>query len=98
MLRVRKVSRVSRTSSGLSSTKRISIAPSIIIASKRKVKCRALVDLCFRPDTSPVTVNDALHNRQTDAGSLEVLNAMQPLKDAEELVDIPHVKTRAVVF
>ena len=42
-------------------------------------------------------VNDALDVRQPDAGALELLMAVQTLKDAEQLPGILRIKTGAVV-
>jgi hypothetical protein len=44
-----------------------------------------------------VPVNDALDVRQPDAGALELLMAVQTLKDAEQLSGILRIKTGAVV-
>jgi hypothetical protein len=43
-------------------------------------------------------LHDPLHDRQTDAGALEVLGAVEPLEDAKQLVGIRHLKSRAVVL
>src|SRR4051812_43800369 len=42
-------------------------------------------------------VDDAGHSRQTDAGTLKFLHAMQSLEDTEEFVGKLHVKPNAVV-
>ena len=62
-----------------------------------EVERRAPIDRRFRPDPPAVTLNDALDDRQADAGALEILRAMQPLEHAEQLVGVAHVETGAIV-
>jgi hypothetical protein len=50
-----------------------------------------------RPRCAAVPVNDPLHNRQADAGAFKFVRAVEALKDAEQFVRIPHVKTGPVV-
>ncbi len=54
-------------------------------------------ELRLRPDAPAVALDDALHDRQADAGAFIFLRAVQPLEDAEELVGVAHVETGAVV-
>ena len=49
------------------------------------------------PDTPPVAVDDPLHNRQPDAGSLKFLGPVEALENPKKLVDILHVKPDAVI-
>src|SRR6266496_1340612 len=63
----------------------------------RKVKRRAAVHCAFRPGSSAVAMNDALDARQTNAGPLELLLAVQPLKHAEQFFGILRIETDAVV-
>jgi len=42
-----------------------------------------------------VPLHDALHDGETDAGSVELLGAMQSLKHAEQLARIRHVESRS---
>ena len=44
-----------------------------------------------------MAMNDALNRCQSDAGSFELVGAMQPLKYAEKLVDVSHVEPNTVV-
>src|SRR6185369_16546083 len=64
---------------------------------RRKVECRALIHRGFGPDTAAVALDDTLHDCQTDAGTCEILCAMQPLKHVEQLVGILHVEADTVV-
>src|SRR5512140_286874 len=59
---------------------------------------RAAIDGRLRPYASAVAADDALHDRKADTGPLVLLGAVQPLKDAEELPDVPNVEAHAVVF
>src|ERR1700694_140543 len=51
----------------------------------------------FGPDAAAVPGHNPLHDREAHAGSGKLLGPMQPLEHAEQLVDITHVETRAVV-
>ena len=42
-------------------------------------------------------MDDALHDREADAGTFEILRAMQPLEHAEELVGVSHIEAGAIV-
>src|SRR5260370_7962272 len=42
-------------------------------------------------------LHDSLHDRQTDAGALELLGAVEPLEDAVQLVGVFHLESRTVV-
>src|SRR5262245_31270241 len=89
---------VSLTSLGLSSTKRISGRRSSMIGSlRREVEGCAPVDGRFGPDTSGMTLYDALCDGQAHAGAFEILGAVQPLEDAEQLVGVLHVEAGAIV-
>src|SRR5258708_16915585 len=44
-----------------------------------------------------MALNDALCNRKTNARAFEFLGAVQPLKNAEQLAGVFHVKAGAVV-
>jgi hypothetical protein len=58
---------------------------------------RALVDRCINPDPAAVALDDALHDRQTNACAFELIVAVEPLEDVEESVGVFHVEYRAVV-
>src|SRR5579862_3374262 len=88
-------------SAALSSTKRM-CARSLLMrrcsfdSRKREVEGGSLIDLRFDPDASPIAVDNALADRQTNASSGNVLS-VQPLEDAENLLVIFRVDTEAVV-
>ena len=44
-----------------------------------------------------MTMNDALHGHQANAGTRKLSSSMQALKSAEEFVGVGHVETGAVV-
>src|SRR6202171_3448951 len=90
-LAVLKACSVSLTSLGLSSTSRISARWSAMnLSLRREVECCPPVDRRLGPDTPAVTLDDALHDRQADAGAFEILDAMQALEYAEQLVGVLH--------
>src|SRR5262245_56745594 len=62
-----------------------------------EVERRALVLSSLGPDAPPVSTDDPLDRRQTDAGALELLGRVQALERGEQLVRIAHVEPRAVV-
>ena len=49
------------------------------------------------PDPAAVAADDALHDRQPDAGALEVAGGVQALERLEQLVGVAHVEPGAVV-
>src|SRR5712672_3333515 len=58
---------------------------------------RALARFRLGPDAAAMALDDAVDDREADAGALELLGAVQPLKGAEELGGVAHVEPRAVV-
>src|ERR1700677_2260324 len=64
---------------------------------QREVECRATIGRGFSPDAAAVPMYDAMHDGEADAGSFEVLRAMQPLEHAEQLADISHVEADPVI-
>ena len=52
----------------------------------------------FAANLAAVTMDDALHGGQSYSGALKLFRQVQALKDAEQLVDVPHVKAGAVVL
>src|SRR5207244_12907321 len=62
------------------------------------MKRRTLIGFCFRPDASPVSVEDALDQGQAHPGSFKFILAVQPLEDTEELVGVPWIEPDAVVL
>src|SRR6185312_4088308 len=94
----RKEWRASSASSGLSSTRRISTSFRMNLScADGKEERRADVGSRFRPDLAPVAVDDALDDREPDAGAFELFRAVKALEDAEQLVRITHVEAGAVV-
>ena len=56
-----------------------------------------MVDRPLCPHAPPMPLHDSLHDRQTDAGALELLGAVEPLEDAKQLVGVFHLESRTVV-
>src|SRR5713226_6390597 len=71
--------------------------PCVVLRRQAEVKGSTLIDLRFGPDAPAVLMNDSLNSGQSHACSLEVLLAVQALKDAEQLVGIFHIEAHAVV-
>jgi hypothetical protein len=55
------------------------------------------IDRRLGPHAPTVTLDDALDDGQTHAGALEILQAVQPLEHAEQLIGIFHVEAGAIV-
>src|SRR6266851_5163362 len=91
--------RVSASSSGLSSTSRITRSPITLLPAllERKREGRALALGSLRPNPAAMAANNALDGGQTDAASGEILRRVKPLESAEKLVDISHVETGAII-
>ena len=56
-----------------------------------------MVDRPLCPHAPTMPLHDSLDDRQTDAGALELLGAVEPLEDAEQLVGVFHLESRTVV-
>ncbi len=56
-----------------------------------------MVDRPLCPHAPTMPLHDSLHDRQTDAGALELLGAVEPLEDAKQLVRVLHLESRTVV-
>src|SRR5262245_13618362 len=99
MLFFMKARRVRATSSGLSSTNRMSFScmGSFPRRSHREVKGRALLDSGFRPDLTAVAVNDALHGGQPDARAREFLLAVEALKGPKQSRTVGHIEADTVI-
>jgi hypothetical protein len=63
-----------------------------------EIKCRACIEFGFRPDTSPVPVDDALDQGQAHTGSFKFIVAVQPLEDAKKFVGVSRIEPDAVVL
>src|SRR5229473_8640756 len=62
-----------------------------------KKEFRSLADFRLGPDASAVARDDALDDREADAGAGKLVLSMQALKDAKQLVVVAHVEARTVV-
>jgi hypothetical protein len=56
-----------------------------------------LIDRAFGPTRPAMPMHDALDCCQSYPGALEFFGQMQTLKNAEQLVRMAHVETRAIV-
>src|SRR5438552_17943573 len=88
---------VSSTSSALSSTSKMTFVSLMLRLPEIEIEGRAMPGLGVHPDLSVVPVEDALHDRQADAGAGEFALVMQALEGAEQAVGIVHVEADAVV-
>src|SRR5881409_1365174 len=89
---------VSSTSSGLSSTSRMTLFALLMFRLREiEEEGRAVARLGVHPDPAVVAVEDALHDRQADAGASELALVMQALEGTEQAVGIGHVEADAVV-
>src|SRR3990172_1303456 len=81
----------SSASAGLSSTRRMSTFSNLSIRSsfrQRKIERGACIHFTLGPDPPAVPEDHPLHDRQTDAGALELLFAVQPLEHLEQLLAV----------
>jgi len=67
-------------------------------ALESEVKSGSFIEFRLGPHPAAVAINDALRNCQTNTISLELVAAVETLKDAKELVGILHVEAGAVVL
>src|SRR5919201_778183 len=94
----RNACRVRSTSSGLSSTSKISTPFSITGSPlQSKEKGRTVARPGIGPHPPAVAVDDALDDGQAHPRPLVLLGAVEALEDAEELVGVLHVEPDAVV-
>src|SRR5713101_5370416 len=102
MLFCLKARNVNVTSSGLSSTSSMgllfmAVAPVWAVGREGEEECAAFSRLAFGPDPAAVTAQDAVHDGQPDAATLEFGRRVQPLERVEQFARIPHVEPGAVV-
>src|SRR3989449_7677972 len=64
---------------------------------QRKGEFRSLADFRLGPDAPAVARDDALDDREADAGAGKLVLPVQALKDAKQLVVVAHVEARAVI-
>src|SRR5438445_8271303 len=90
--------RVSSTSSGLSSTSRMTLFDSFMnrLPQAEEKRC-PMARLGVHPDLAVVPAEDPLHDGQADARAGELALVMQALEGAEQPVRIGHVEAYAVV-
>src|SRR5437660_10920773 len=62
-----------------------------------KVESGSLIGTASGPDPSAVTVDDALHNGQSDAGTREFTGRVEPLEDREKAVRVSHIESSAII-
>ena len=56
-----------------------------------------MINLALGPDLPSVPMDDALNGRQSYSCAFELFSRMETLEHAEKLINIPHIKARAVV-
>jgi hypothetical protein len=64
---------------------------------ENKVESGTLVGPTLGPDPAAVSCNDALDNGEAASGSWKLLGGMQTLEQVEQLADISHIETGAIV-
>src|SRR5688572_25148504 len=64
---------------------------------QRAIKRRSLVRRALGPGASAMAGDDAAHVGKADARAFELVLAVQPLENAEELFGVSHVETHAVI-
>lgn len=64
---------------------------------QRPEKCRTLINLALRPNTTAMPFDDAPHGRESDPGPRKIGHRMKPLERRKQLVRIAHVEPGAVV-
>src|SRR5229473_2055700 len=94
--------RVSASSSGLSSTRSMTLLLMILSSYHQsslqcKIKRRALLDCPFRPYLSAMSVDNALHRGEAHAGPRELACGMKALERSEQTIRVSGVKTGAVI-
>src|SRR3989338_4220748 len=68
-----------------------------IYQGKGKPQCCPFPRLAFRPHASTLFHNETPDDGQPDAGTLEFVHAVQAQEQAEQLVNIGHVETGAII-
>lgn len=64
---------------------------------KAEMEGGTFTDLCLRPDTAAMALNDAVYDGKADAGPFELLRAVEPLEGSKESLGLSHVESGAVV-
>ena len=65
--------------------------------SESKIECRTFIRRGFGPDAAAMPLDDALHNRQPNAGAFLIFGSMQALEHAEQFTRVLHVEANAIV-
>src|SRR5688572_18422397 len=60
---------------------------------QRKEKRGALTGVPFGPDAAAVAIDDAIHHREPDPGTLELGAGVKALQRLEKLADVGHVES-----
>src|SRR5581483_477275 len=93
--------KVSASSSGLSSTSRMTLlanfGSSASAMSQREVEAGSLLCFTLCPNFAPVPAHDTLNRGQPNPGALEFVGPVQPLKRSEQLVSVSHLKPGPVI-
>src|SRR6188508_3423674 len=97
ILLLRNARSVKSTSSGLSSTSRISSIGRSSRSAQGEVERGAFADLAFGPDVPAVAVDDALDGGEADAAAWKVRRRVQPLERPEQVRGEVRVVAGAVV-
>src|ERR1700693_5308754 len=63
-----------------------------------ELKARAGIERALRPNATAMARYDAMHDRQSHAGTREILRSVQPLENPEQPVRVTHVETGAIVL
>src|SRR5438552_786939 len=66
-------------------------------AGQREIKCGPGVYGSLGPGAAAVTMNDAPDIGQTNAGAFKLVRTVEALEDAEQLVDVTHIKPDTVI-
>src|SRR5262249_17416287 len=66
--------------------------------SNREVERSTFLDLGLRPQPTIMSRNNTLYDGQAYTCALILLGIMEPLKNAEEFIGIPHIKTHTIVL
>src|SRR5205814_9086977 len=89
---------VSVTSSGLSSTSRMTLFESVmVLLFQVEEEGRSMSGLGVHPDLAVVPAEDALHDREADARAGKLALVVQALEGAEQPVRVGHVEAHSVV-
>src|SRR6185503_4386800 len=69
----------------------------MLLRGQRKVERCTAIGFSLGPHAPPVTMDDPPHVREPDTGAFEVVRAVEPLKDPEQLVRVLHVEADTII-